>query len=57
MLDNYAREYAELVRTRDAHAIEVDKLRNSNRALSAQVYVSSAVSFLLFRIERVTGRC
>lgn len=37
MLDNYAREYAELVRARDAHAHEVDELRNSNRTLSAQV--------------------
>ncbi|KAI0081204.1 RabGAP/TBC [Panus rudis PR-1116 ss-1] len=37
MLDNYAHEYEELVRTRDAHAIEMDALRNSNRNLSAQV--------------------
>ena len=37
MLDNYASEYTELVRTREAHALELDELRNSNRMLSAQV--------------------
>ena len=36
-LDQYATEYEELVRTRDAHAIEMDALRNSNRNLSTQV--------------------
>ncbi|KAI0699221.1 RabGAP/TBC [Cytidiella melzeri] len=38
VLDQYATEYAELVRTRDAHAIEMDNLRNSNRTLQAQVH-------------------
>ncbi|KAI0344866.1 RabGAP/TBC [Trametopsis cervina] len=37
ILDQYATEYAELVRTRDAHAIEMDKLRTSNRTLQAHV--------------------
>ncbi|KAK7687100.1 hypothetical protein QCA50_009601 [Cerrena zonata] len=37
MLDTYANEYEELVRTRDAHTKEVDDLRNSNRALHNQV--------------------
>ncbi|KAH7925525.1 RabGAP/TBC [Leucogyrophana mollusca] len=37
MLDAYAHEYEDLVRARDAHAIEIDTLRNSNRSLSAQV--------------------
>ena len=37
MLDQYANEYDELVRTRDAQLIEMDALRNSNRNLSAQV--------------------
>ena len=37
MLDQYATEYAELVRTRDGHAIEMDNLRNTNRTLQAQV--------------------
>ncbi|KAI0092977.1 rab-GTPase-TBC domain-containing protein [Irpex rosettiformis] len=37
MLDQYATEYTELVRTRDAHAIEMDNLRNTNRTLQAQV--------------------
>ncbi|KIK44749.1 hypothetical protein CY34DRAFT_802323 [Suillus luteus UH-Slu-Lm8-n1] len=37
MLDTYSHEYEELVRTRDAHAIEIDTLRNNNRSLSAQV--------------------
>jgi ecotropic viral integration site 5 protein len=48
MLDNYAREYAELVRARDAHAHEVDALRNNNRSLSAQVWVMFAVVFVSF---------
>jgi ecotropic viral integration site 5 protein len=37
MLDGYAQEYQEMVRNREAHALEVDGLRSSNRALSAQV--------------------
>lgn len=37
MLDSYAREYEELVQLRDAHSLEVDTLRNSNRNLAAQV--------------------
>jgi len=37
MLDSYAHEYDDLVRMRDAHALELDNLRNSNRALMAQV--------------------
>ncbi|KAG1777720.1 rab-GTPase-TBC domain-containing protein [Suillus placidus] len=37
MLDAYSHEYEDLVRTRDAHAIEIDTLRNNNRSLSAQV--------------------
>lgn len=39
MLDTYANEYDELVRTRDAHSREMDTLRNSNRTLTNQVYV------------------
>jgi predicted lipoprotein len=37
MLDSYAREYEEMVRQRDAQAVEMDGLRNANRNLSAQV--------------------
>lgn len=37
MLDAYAHEYADLVRAREAHAIEMDTLRNNNRALAAKV--------------------
>lgn len=37
MLDAYAHEYADLIRAREAHAIEMDALRNSNRALGAKV--------------------
>ena len=37
MLDSYAHEYAEMIRERDAHAMEVDFLRKSNRNLSTQV--------------------
>ncbi|OBZ66581.1 GTPase-activating protein GYP5 [Grifola frondosa] len=41
MLDTYAHEYDELVRARDAHRIEMDALRNTNRMLSSQVYVAA----------------
>ncbi|KAH0827877.1 hypothetical protein J3R83DRAFT_3504 [Lanmaoa asiatica] len=37
MLDAYAHEYADLVRAREAHAVEMDTLRNSNRVLAAKV--------------------
>lgn len=37
MLDAYAREYTDMVRAREAHAVEMDILRNANRNLSAQV--------------------
>ncbi|KAI6134582.1 rab-GTPase-TBC domain-containing protein [Pisolithus croceorrhizus] len=37
MLDAYAHEYHDLMRKREAHAIEVDNLRNANRALTAKV--------------------
>ncbi|EPT04982.1 hypothetical protein FOMPIDRAFT_1039829 [Fomitopsis schrenkii] len=37
MLDQYAEEYEEMLRTRNAHAIEMDTLRTSNRNLSVQV--------------------
>ena len=39
MLDNYAHEYEDLVRARDAHKIEMDTLRSTNTRLSTQVYV------------------
>lgn len=37
MLDAYAHEYHDFMRRREAHAIEVDNLRNANRALTAKV--------------------
>lgn len=37
ILDAFAAEYREAVRVKQAHALEVDALRNSNRNLSAQV--------------------
>ncbi|KZV95128.1 RabGAP/TBC [Exidia glandulosa HHB12029] len=37
MLDAYAREYADLLQAREAHAAEMDSLRNANRSLTAQV--------------------
>jgi hypothetical protein len=37
MLDAYAHEYEDLVRARDAHAIQIDALMNSNRNLCNQV--------------------
>jgi len=39
MLDSYAHEYEESVREREAHATEMDNLRNINRNLSNQVCV------------------
>ncbi len=43
MLDNYAHEYEELIRARDAHKTEMESLKNQNQRLSAQVYVSLVV--------------
>jgi ecotropic viral integration site 5 protein len=37
ILDQYANEYDELVRTRDAQLIEMDSLRSTNRNLLAKV--------------------
>ena len=42
MLDAYTHEYNEMIRARDAHLLEVDSLRSSNRNLSQQVSVSRA---------------
>lgn len=37
MLDTYSREYCESIRRREAHAVEMDNLRNTNRTLAAIV--------------------
>jgi aarF domain-containing kinase len=37
MLDAFAAEYREAMRVKEARALEVDALRNSNRNLAAQV--------------------
>ncbi|THH05281.1 hypothetical protein EW145_g4915 [Phellinidium pouzarii] len=37
MLDSYAHEHDEIVRTREAHLTEMDSLRNTNRHLMVQV--------------------
>ena len=37
ILDTFAAEYREALRVKEAHALEVDALRNSNRNLSTQV--------------------
>ena len=37
MLDAFAAEYREAARIKEAHALEVDALRNSNRNLSTQL--------------------
>jgi len=37
MLDSYAHEYADLLKVRDAHTMEVEALKNSNRNLLTQV--------------------
>jgi hypothetical protein len=44
MLDTFAREYAEMVRARDATATELDDLRTSNRSLSSQVSVQACAT-------------
>ncbi|KAL0955945.1 hypothetical protein HGRIS_002129 [Hohenbuehelia grisea] len=36
-LDSFSNEYEEVLRRNNAHAIEIDKLRNTNRILSSQV--------------------
>lgn len=43
MLDSYAHEYEEIIRRRDAHTLEVEALRTSNRNLIAQVSVHQSV--------------
>ena len=49
MLDAYAHEYQDTVREREAHAVEMDSLRNINRNLSAQVWVLVLLSeWLIF---------
>jgi len=52
MLDAYAHEYADLIRAREAHAIEMDTLRNSNRVLAAKVKELDA-SLAQLNIEHV----
>lgn len=37
MLDSYSREYEDMMREVNKHAIQIDQLMNTNRALSAQV--------------------
>lgn len=45
MLDSYAHEYNDMIREKQAHMLEVDELRRSNRALSQQMCVHFAVYF------------
>jgi hypothetical protein len=40
MLDAYEAEYEEMCKNQNKHAHELDLLRNANRSLSSQVYVS-----------------
>jgi hypothetical protein len=40
MLDAYEAEYEEMCNNQNKHAHELDLLRNANRSLSSQVYVS-----------------
>jgi hypothetical protein len=37
MLDSYNNEYHEMIRVREAHATEMDALRNHNRQLIVQM--------------------
>jgi hypothetical protein len=43
MLDSYTHEYTEMIRVREAHAAEMDSLRNHNRLLSAQVCATNII--------------
>ncbi|KAF5393280.1 hypothetical protein D9757_000605 [Collybiopsis confluens] len=52
MLDSYNHEYEDKVRETNKHALEVDELRNSNRALSAQVK-SLESNFAQINVEHV----
>ena len=54
MLDSYTHEYAEMIRAREAHAAEMDLLRNHNRQLSAQVF---ALNILFGVILVLIGCC
>lgn len=56
MLDSYAHEYEELVRARDAHKLEIDTLKNSNRQLVAQVYVNLCRAALQQETDRRNGQ-
>jgi len=40
MLDAYEAEYEEVCKNQNKHAHELDQLRNANRSLSSQVYVT-----------------
>ncbi|KAI0277605.1 rab-GTPase-TBC domain-containing protein [Russula aff. rugulosa BPL654] len=42
MLDSYNHEYLEMIRAREAHAAEMDTVRNHNRQLSAQINMLEA---------------
>lgn len=48
MLDSYAHEYNDMMKEKEAHALEVEELRNSNRNLSQQMCVSPSVSPSVF---------
>ncbi len=60
MLDSYTHEYNEMIRVREAHAAEMDALRNHNRQLFAQMCVpknllgASLISVLTYRCDVAT---
>jgi hypothetical protein len=43
MLDAYEAEYEEMCKNQNKHAHELDLLRNANRSLSSQVYVTFSI--------------
>jgi hypothetical protein len=53
MLDMYSHEYEDLVRNRDAHLVEMDELRNTNRRLSAHVYVPSLIHHSILSLNGI----
>jgi hypothetical protein len=56
MLDAYTHEYSEMIRAREAHAAEMDSLRNHNRQLSAQMCAPN-ILFGAPMIPVLTYRC
>jgi hypothetical protein len=55
MLDAYETEYEEMCKNQNKHAHELDQLRNANRALSSQVYVTVLPVSYRYRADHQTS--